>query len=122
MNFLIVEDNHNMRRMLRSIVAEFAGETHECADGSGALAAYAEHRPDWVLMDIKMAGMDGITATRQITRTFPGARVMVVSDYDDRELRAAAREAGACEYVAKENLHDLCRILRARAEGATHPT
>jgi CheY-like chemotaxis protein len=112
MNFLIVEDNENMRRMLRGIVAELAGQTHECADGSGALAAYAEHRPDWVLMDIKMAGMDGITATRQITRSFPDARVMVVSDYNDPGLRAAAREAGACEYVSKENLHDLCRILR----------
>lgn len=123
MNFLIVEDNENMRRMLRGIVAELAGETHECADGSGALAAYAEHRPDWVLMDIRMAGVDGISATRQITRSFPGARVMVVSDYNDRELRAAARQAGACEYVSKEDLHDLCRLLRARAaEGGIDQT
>src|SRR5207253_770377 len=119
MNFLIVEDNANMRSMLRSIVSELAGETHECSDGSAALAAYAEHLPDWVLMDLKMKEMDGITATRQIKESFPEAQIMIVSDYDDQAFRAAAREAGACEYVIKESLLDLCRILRAR--GGTGP-
>ena len=116
MNFLIVDDNENMRRMLKVIVAELGGETHECVDGDGALAAYAKHRPDWVLMDLKMEGMDGISATRQITRSFPGAQIIVVSDYNDRELRAAARAAGACEFLIKENLHELGLILRMRAE------
>lgn len=121
MNFLIVEDNENMRRVIKSIVAELACETHECADGAGALAAYAEHRPDWVLMDVKMKQVDGITATRQIRQAFPQARIMIVSDYEDQELRAAAREAGAIEYVAKERLLDLCRILRARAGADGNP-
>lgn len=115
MNFLIVEDNDNMRLMLRSIVAELAGETHECSDGSAALAAYARHLPDWVLMDIKMKEMDGIAATRQLKASFPEAKIMIVSDYDDQALRAAAREAGACEYVLKESLLELCNILRAHA-------
>ena len=101
--------------MLKSIVAELAGETHECSDGAGALAAYAEHRPDWVLMDVKMKEVDGITATRQIRSSFPQARIMIVSDHDDLALRLAAHQAGACEYVAKDSLYDLCRILRARA-------
>jgi len=115
MNFLIIEDNDRMRSMLKSIVAELAGETHECSDGAGALAAYAEHLPDWVLMDVKMKEVDGITATRQIRGSFPQARIMIVSDHDDLELRLAAHQAGACEYIAKESLYDLCRILRARA-------
>ncbi len=115
MNVLSVEDNENMRRILRSIVAELAAETHECADGSGALVAYAEHLPDWVLMDVKMKDMDGITATRRIKDSFPHARIMIVSDYDDPDLRREAREAGACEYVVKESLLDLCGILRARS-------
>ena len=119
MKYLIVDDDERIRRMIKTIVADDAAVFCECGDGAAARTAYAEHRPDWVLMDIKMAGVDGITATRQITSSFPGARVMVVSDYDDRGLRDAAREAGACEYVAKENLHDLCRILRARAGGAS---
>ena len=119
MNFLIVEDNENMRRMIRSIVAELAGETHECTDGSGALAAYAKHLPDWVLMDLKMTEMDGITATRQIKESYPDARIMIVSDYDHLAFRQAASAAGATEYIIKERLLDLCDILRTLS--ATDP-
>ncbi len=104
-----------MRRVIRSVISEFAREVHECADGSEALAAYAAHRPDWVLMDLRMKNVDGIVATGRITSTFPEARVLIVTDYDDQDLRAASREAGACGYVVKENLLDLSRILRPDA-------
>lgn len=116
MNFLIVEDNDNMRRMIKSLVSEFAGDTYECRDGAEALAAYAEHLPDWVLMDIRMSEVDGISATRQLKAAFPDANIMIVTDYNDAELRRSAREAGACEYVVKEDLLDLRRILHEHAE------
>ncbi len=58
-----------------------------------------------------MDSVDGIDATRQIIEVFPNARVIIVTDYDDSELREAAREAGACDYVVKENLLHLCRII-----------
>ena len=116
MNFLIVEDNDNMRRMIKSLISEFAGETYECRDGAEALAAYAEHLPDCVLMDIRMNEVDGITATRQLKAAFPDANIIIVTDYNDAELRRAAREAGAREYVTKEDLLDLRRILRERAD------
>jgi len=112
MNFLIVEDNDNMRRMIRSLVSEFAGETYECRDGAEALAAYAEHLPDWVLMDIRMSEVDGISATRELKAAFPDANIIIVTDYNDAELRRSAREAGACEYVVKEDLLSLRGILR----------
>jgi CheY-like chemotaxis protein len=116
MNFLIVEDNENMRRTIRSIIAALAGETHECSDGSEALAAYAEHLPDWILMDVKMKEMDGITATRQIKAAFPKANIMIVSDYDDPDLRIAARQAGASEYVVKDSLLKVYDILREQSD------
>ena len=116
MNFLIVEDNDNMRRMIKSLVSEFAGETYECRDGAEALVAYAEHLPDWVLMDIRMSEVDGITATRQLKAAFPDANIIIVTDYNDAELRRSAREAGAREYVTKEELLDLRRILREHAD------
>lgn len=116
MNFLIVEDNDNMRRMIKSLVSEFAGETYECRDGAEALAAYAEHLPDWVLMDIRMNEVDGITATRQLKAAFTDANIIIVTDYNDAELRRSAREAGAREYVTKEDLLDLRRILREHTE------
>jgi CheY-like chemotaxis protein len=111
MKFLIVEDNDNMRRVIKSLISELGGETHECCDGAEALAAYAEHFPDWVLMDIEMTEMDGIAATRQIKTSFPNANIMIITDYDNQDLRRLARDAGATEYVAKENLFDMCRIL-----------
>ena len=116
MNFLIIEDNDNMRRMLRNLVSEFADETHECRDGREALAAYTRHQPDCVLMDIRMSGMDGITATSQLKAAFPDAHVIIITDYNDDELRRSACEAGARQYVVKEDLLDLRRILREHAE------
>ncbi|HEY1404784.1 MAG TPA: response regulator transcription factor [Pyrinomonadaceae bacterium] len=116
MNFLIVEDNDNMRRMIKSLVSEFAGETYECCDGVEALATYAEHLPDWVLMDIRMSEVDGISATRRLKAAFPDANIIIVTAYNDAELRRSAREAGACEYVMKEDLLDLRRILREHTE------
>jgi CheY-like chemotaxis protein len=77
-------------------LAEIATEIWECVDGAGALAAYAIHRPHLVLMDIRMPLMDGLAATKQIRQFHPSARVVMVTDYDDKELRMAAREEGAC--------------------------
>ena len=113
MNLLIVEDNKAMRELIKSMLEDVAEFIGECADGAEALAAYSLHRPDWVLMDIKMSGLDGIAATREIKTAFPEARIMIVSDYTDPDIRAAASSAGACEYVNKEALFDLRQILLA---------
>ena len=110
MKCLIVEDSAAMRRVIRKVISDLA-EVEECHDGSEALAAYALHRPDWVLMDIKMREMHGLDATKQISAAFPDARVVVVSNYDSDELREAAHAAGACGYLLKENLLDLRRLL-----------
>jgi CheY-like chemotaxis protein len=110
---LVVEDNRAMRSLIKSIIADLAGDVSERGDGAEALSAYAECRPDWVLMDIRMKGLDGISAARQIKAAFPDARIVIVTDFDDPKLREAARSAGAREYVTKENLFDLRRILDA---------
>lgn len=111
MNLLIVDDNDEMRRMMVKLVRDLAEHTYECRDGVEALPAYAMHRPDWVLMDVKMKEIDGISATRQIKASYPEANIMIVTDYDDPDLREAARNAGACEYVTKENLLEVRRLL-----------
>lgn len=113
MNLLIVDDSREMRRAIKSFVCDLADELHECADGSESLAAYALHHPDWVLMDIKMKDTDGINATKQLKAAFPEAQIVIVTNYDDAELREAARAAGACGYVVKENLLELRRVLGA---------
>ena len=108
---LIVDDSQPMRELIKITLAGVAEIVGECADGAHALAAYERLRPDWVLMDIEMKGVDGITATRQIMAAHPQARIMIVTEYNDDDLRHAAHEAGACQYVVKENLLDILDIL-----------
>jgi CheY-like chemotaxis protein len=112
-NLLIVDDSERMRRMIKRLIKSVLAEVWECSDGSQALEAYTQHHPDWVLMDIEMKDVDGIAATRQIRAAFPDARIVIVSNYDSDELRAAASTAGACGYVVKENLIELRSLLGA---------
>ena len=116
MKLLIVEDNHNMRRLVAGLLRDLAEEIFECSDGAEAVAAYEAHRPDWVLMDIKMKEVDGIVATRLIKARWPAAQIMIVTDYDDSTFRQAARDAGASEYVVKDNLVDVRRVLVSCAQ------
>jgi CheY-like chemotaxis protein len=113
MKLLIIEDNQQMRHEIKLFLKDLAEQIYECDDGAQALGAYAAQQPDWVLMDIKMAEMDGLTATRQIKAVHPEARIMILTGYDDPDLRAAAQNAGACEYFTKENLHEVRRILES---------
>lgn len=111
MKLLIVEDNAEMRRLIISIVRDLADSIIECDDGAEALAYYAEFQPDLVLMDIKMARIDGITASRQIISDFPNAKICVVTDYTDRQTKEAAGRAGVSNYVGKESLYEIREII-----------
>lgn len=108
---LIVEDNAQVRRIIRSLIADLDPDCRECEDGAQAFAAYARHRPDWVLMDIQMRRMNGLAATREIIAHFPDARIVMVTSHADACMRRRAREAGACNYIVKENLLELRRVL-----------
>ena len=117
MRVIIVEDNAQVRRMVRSFLVDLVAEFVECTDGSEALAAYAKHHPDLVLMDIEMKQMDGFDATKRIKATFPRARVFIVSQWDTPALREAARQSGAEGYVNKASLLPLRDMIkRGRAE------
>ena len=96
---------------METFIADLVGDIVECSDGSDALAAYREHQPDLVLMDLKMGGVDGLAATRQIRQFFPQARIVMVSQWADGPLREAANSAGAEAYVDKADLLPLRRIL-----------
>jgi CheY-like chemotaxis protein len=113
MKVLIVEDNPGVRRLLRRAITDTASAVWECEDGADALDAYRRHGPDVVLMDVKMPRMDGLAATRQIRSFHPSARVVMVTDYDDEDVRSAAREAGASGYVLKQDLSDLTALLNS---------
>ena len=113
MTLLIVDDNAQFRDLIKMVVADLADEVSECADGDEAVAAYGARRHDWVLMDLRMARMGGLEATRRLVAADRTARVLIVTDYDDAHWRAAASDAGACGYVLKENLLDIRHLLES---------
>lgn len=111
MKILIVDDNASVRRLIAAIVEPVATDIRECEDGACAVAAYRAQRPDVVLMDIRMPDLDGIAATRQIRIFDPTAKIVIVTDYDDGQLREASAAAGASDYTLKDNLPDLVALL-----------
>ena len=111
MKIMIVDDSERMRQMIRTFIADISSDIVECEDGSEALEAYRMHRPDVVLMDLKMARMDGLAATSQILESFPHTRIVIVSQWDDAPFREAARRAGAETIVSKSDLLPLRSIL-----------
>jgi CheY-like chemotaxis protein len=116
MTVLIVDDSPRFREVLRTILAGLVDQINECADGDEAVAAYSAQRPDWVLMDLQMARIGGLEATRRLLAVDRTARVLIVTDYDDVHWRAAAAEAGACGYVVKDNLLEVRRLWAPQRE------
>jgi two-component system, OmpR family, KDP operon response regulator KdpE len=113
---LIVEEVPAMRRLLRSMLEGLELLVHECHDGRETLAACAAQQPNWVLLDLSLSDTDALAATRQIRLAHPLTKVVIVSDDDNLLLREAARSAGACDYVLKENLLTLRQRFHRAAD------
>ena len=80
-------------------------------DGAEAVEQVAQHQPDLVLMDLKMPGMNGIEATRQIRARYPAVKVLVLTTYDDDEWVFDAIRAGAAGYLLKDTPRE--EVLKA---------
>ncbi len=110
---MIVDDHGGFRQVLRSIIQSTGAEMLECVDGAQAVEQYPLCRPDLVLMDIEMPRLDGLKATARILAAFPAARIFMLTQYNDPDLHEAARKAGACGYLLKEDLSQLQALIRA---------
>ena len=111
MKVLIVDDNKQVRLLLRDYLPASVDEIFECADGHEAFSFFKKHRPDWVLMDWEMPNRNGIDAIREIIAEFPKANICMVTAFDDEEIRTEALAAGASGFVLKDNLFELESIL-----------
>lgn len=87
-------------------------------DGAEAVELVSKNQPDLVLMDLKMPGMNGIEATRQIRTNFPEVKVLVLTTYDDDEWVFDAIRAGASGYLLKDRpREEVIKAIRGTVEG-----
>lgn len=117
---LLVDDQPLIRLGFRMVLdAEADLEVvGEAADGAEATARAATLRPNVVLMDVRMPGMDGIAATDAIVRADPGIRVLVLTTFDLDEYAFAAIRAGASGFLLKDaERHELTAAVRAVHRG-----
>ncbi len=107
MKYLIIDDNPEMQKLIRQELYSEGDQFVECSNGEDALTEYTKHLPDFVLMDIKMNKINGITATKMIREKFPNASIIIITNYDTIIFRDAAKKAGAIAFVSKENIIDV---------------
>jgi len=119
---LVVEDHTIVRDGLVALLREDPGlrVVGDVGDGRRAVELWKKHRPDVTLMDLKMPGMDGVTAIEEIRKFDPGARIMVLTTYSGDEDVYRAIRAGAKAYVLKDiGSEHLFRCIRKVHEGRT---
>lgn len=103
MKILVVDDDPLVRMGLRVVLASEPGwqVVGEAGDGAAAVAAVREHRPDVVLMDVRMPGVDGITATAEITAADDAPVIVVLTTFEVDADVVAAMRAGASGFLLK---------------------
>ncbi|MFC2059763.1 response regulator [Chloroflexota bacterium] len=117
---LVVDDHAIMRDGIRALLSlyddiEIVGEA---SDGNEAIAKAQELMPDVVVMDIAMPGMDGLEATRRIKKNNSKVRILVLTQYDNREYILSSIKAGAAGYVPKKALgSELISAIRTVCKG-----
>jgi DNA-binding NarL/FixJ family response regulator len=117
---IIADDHQFFRDGVRALLdAQLDMEcVGEAATGEAAVRLSAEVQPDVVLMDMQMPGMSGVEATRQILRSSPQIRILMVTMFEDDHLVFAAMQAGARGYLLKGARHeDMVRAIRAVGSG-----
>ena len=107
---IIADDQASVRRALRMKLELEPGVqvVGEADDGASALELVEALHPHVVLMDLRMPGMDGLSATRTLRKSSPQTGVVILTLYDDAAARSLALEAGAVALVGK---HEPCEVL-----------
>ena len=119
---MLVDDHALLRAGLAQLLSTADGivVVAEAADGAEALEAVGAARPDVMLVDISMPGMDGIEATKQVTRQFPDVCVVALTSFSDRERVVAMLDAGAVGYLLKDaEPAEVVRGIRSAAAGGS---
>ena len=117
---LIVDDHEVVREGLRLSLSRAAHirVIGEASDGASAVELAQRRKPDVVIMDVRMPGMDGLEATRSLTEQAPDSKVLIFTAYSERSLLSRAFDSGANGYILKEAPHQtLVRAIEKVAQG-----
>jgi two-component system chemotaxis response regulator CheY len=98
---LLVDDAEQVRSLCKQVLAPHGCTVLEAENGQAAVAAYQQHHPDVVVMDIAMPVLDGLSALKEIMQLDPAARVMMVTAMGQEAQVRAAIEAGARDFIVK---------------------
>lgn len=122
LRLMLVDDQSLFREALRTLLAlqEDFEIVAEAENGERALELAKKHRPDVVLMDLRMPVMGGVEATRRMAQAAPAARVVVLTTFDEDGEIFEAMRAGALGYLLKAcSAEKLCESVRAAAKGTS---
>ena len=86
-------------------------------DGYQAVKLYKKHKPDLILMDIRMEGLNGIDATREILKIDPDARILLITTFQDDEYISSALSLGRKGYILKQNIKGIIPAINAVYSG-----
>jgi DNA-binding NarL/FixJ family response regulator len=117
---LIVDDHEVVREGLRLSLsrAPHIRVVGEAADGASAIELVKRRKPDVVIMDVRMPGMDGLEATKEILKLVPDAAILIFTAFSERSLLARGLDSGAKGYILKEAPHEtLLRAIERLASG-----
>jgi DNA-binding NarL/FixJ family response regulator len=120
---LIADDQRVVRDGLNMLVSLIDGVevVGLASDGAEAVRLAGEHRPDVILMDLRMPGLDGAAATAEVRQRLPGTQVLVLTTYADEAAILSALRAGALGYLTKDaSAEQIEAAVRAVHAGQTH--
>jgi DNA-binding NarL/FixJ family response regulator len=118
MKVIIVDDDYLVVNSLKTIVN--AGGIEVLAvghDGMEAVKLYSLHKPDLILMDIRMEKMNGIEATKEILDRDPNAKILLITTFQDDEYISAALSLGCKGYILKQNIGGIIPAINAVYSG-----
>ena len=98
---LVVDDSAFMRSRCTQFIKQLGYDSVEAGDGDQAIATYKKSRPQLVLMDITMPGMDGLTAVKEIINFDPKAKLVMLTALNQKGIIVEALKAGAIDFMTK---------------------
>jgi len=116
MTVLLVDDHHGIRELEKSIFSSLFDTFYESTSGENAITIYKTYKPDWVLMDYKMRGITGIEAVKKIKENDGGAKIIMVSQFEDADLKKKAFDSGVVAFIPKEKLSAIKNIILTNKE------